>query len=55
MRLLRSSPGADPVYAEAAGTVGRLLAESGRILVYGGGHVGLMGLVADGAWPPVVG
>jgi uncharacterized protein (TIGR00730 family) len=44
-----SSPGADPAFVSAAGTVGRLIAESGRILVYGGGHVGLMGAVADGA------
>jgi uncharacterized protein (TIGR00730 family) len=44
-----SSPGSDPAFVRAAGTVGRLLAESGRTLVYGGGHVGLMGAVADGA------
>jgi len=44
-----SSPGGDPVYSDSARTVGRLLAESGRTLVYGGGHVGLMGTVADAA------
>jgi uncharacterized protein (TIGR00730 family) len=44
-----SSPGSDPAYAAAARAVGRLLAESGRTLVYGGGHVGLMGTVADAA------
>jgi uncharacterized protein (TIGR00730 family) len=44
-----SSPGNDPAYSDAARTVGRLLAESGRTLVYGGGHVGLMGVVADAA------
>lgn len=44
-----ASPGADPAFVPAAATVGRLLAESGRTLVYGGGRVGLMGAVADGA------
>jgi len=44
-----SSPGADPAFASAAGEVGRLLAGSGRTLVYGGGRVGLMGAVADAA------
>ena len=44
-----SSPGSDPAYAAAAREVGRLLAESGRVLVYGGGRVGLMGAVADAA------
>lgn len=44
-----SSPGEDPAYAAAATAVGRLLAASGRALVYGGGHVGLMGTVADAA------
>ena len=42
-----SSRGADGAYVEAARSVGRLLAESGRTLVYGGGRVGLMGAVAD--------
>ena len=44
-----SSPGTDPAHAAAARGVGRLLAASGRTLVYGGGHVGLMGAVADAA------
>ncbi len=44
-----SSAGAEPVYAEAAREVGRLLAERGRRLVYGGGRVGLMGILADAA------
>jgi uncharacterized protein (TIGR00730 family) len=44
-----ASPGADPAFAAAAGEFGRLLAESGRTLVYGGGRVGLMGTVADAA------
>lgn len=36
-------------YAEAARELGRLIAQSGKTLVYGGGRVGLMGIVADGA------
>jgi uncharacterized protein (TIGR00730 family) len=44
-----SSPGLDPAFAASAAEVGRLLAGSGRALVYGGGHVGLMGIVADAA------
>jgi uncharacterized protein (TIGR00730 family) len=44
-----ASPGADPVYAAAASAFGALLARTGRRLVYGGGHVGLMGAVADAA------
>jgi uncharacterized protein (TIGR00730 family) len=42
-----SSAGRRPVYAEAARATGRLLAERGIGLVYGGGNVGLMGEVAD--------
>jgi uncharacterized protein (TIGR00730 family) len=42
-----SSPGNRPVYLEAARSVGRLLAERGVELVYGGAHVGLRGAVAD--------
>jgi uncharacterized protein (TIGR00730 family) len=41
--------GNDPAYAEAARTLGRGLAEAGMTLVYGGGRVGLMGVVADAA------
>jgi uncharacterized protein (TIGR00730 family) len=44
-----SSPGNDPRYLEAARATGRLLAERGLGLVYGGGSVGLMGAVADAA------
>jgi uncharacterized protein (TIGR00730 family) len=44
-----SSPGNDPDYAAAAQELGRTLAERGTTLVYGGGHVGLMGVVADAA------
>lgn len=42
-----SSAGVDPVYAEKAKQVGRFLAEHHVSLVYGGGSVGLMGIVAD--------
>ena len=44
-----SSAGSDPAYADAARLLGRTLAEGGTTLVYGGGHVGLMGIVADAA------
>ncbi|WP_027897622.1 TIGR00730 family Rossman fold protein [Zestomonas thermotolerans] len=44
-----ASPGARPAYREAAEALGRGLAERGITLVYGGGAVGLMGLVADAA------
>ncbi len=44
-----SHPGNDPAYAEAAQNLGRTLAERNTTLVYGGGHVGLMGVVADAA------
>jgi uncharacterized protein (TIGR00730 family) len=36
-------------YLEAARRTGRLLAQSGIELIYGGGRVGLMGLTADAA------
>jgi uncharacterized protein (TIGR00730 family) len=42
-----SSPGVRPAYGQAAQTVGRLLGRRGIELVYGGGHVGLMGILAD--------
>lgn len=44
-----SSPGFDPVYVEAARAVGTAIGASGMALAYGGGHVGLMGAVADAA------
>ncbi|NIH85431.1 TIGR00730 family Rossman fold protein [Amycolatopsis granulosa] len=44
-----SSGGGDPVYADAATGLGKLLAERGIGLVYGGASVGLMGAVAGGA------
>jgi uncharacterized protein (TIGR00730 family) len=42
-----SSTGARPAYADAALRVGQTLARHGLGLVYGGGRVGLMGVVAD--------
>jgi len=42
-----SSFGAKPVYADAAAGLGREIAARGIGLVYGGGSVGLMGVVAD--------
>ncbi len=44
-----SNPGASPAYAEAAARLGRIVAERGMTLVYGGGRVGLMGVVAGAA------
>lgn len=43
-----SKLGENPVYAEAATTLGKTLAKEGLGLVYGGASVGLMGKVADG-------
>ncbi|MEX3613026.1 MAG: TIGR00730 family Rossman fold protein [Burkholderia gladioli] len=42
-----SSPGARGVYAEAARAFGQALAQADLTLVYGGGRVGLMGIIAD--------
>lgn len=42
-----SSPGVDPAYAKAAQDLGAALARRQLGLVYGGGDVGLMGLLAD--------
>jgi hypothetical protein len=44
-----SSTGHDPVHARAAQTLGAQIARRGWLLVYGGGQVGLMGLLADAA------
>ena len=44
-----SSSSVDPSYLSAAWDVGRALAERGIGVVYGGGRVGLMGEVANGA------
>ena len=42
-----SSVGNQPAYREAAEALGALLAGRGIGLVYGGGNVGLMGVIAD--------
>ncbi|MDB4967421.1 MAG: hypothetical protein JWN44_3110 [Myxococcales bacterium] len=42
-----SSQGRSPAYAAAARDLGSLLARRGIGLVYGGGNVGLMGILAD--------
>ncbi|KAA9339022.1 LOG family protein [Adhaeribacter soli] len=39
--------GLDPVYTQAATSLGSLMARQGIGLVYGGGNVGLMGVIAD--------
>jgi TIGR00730 family protein len=44
---LGSSPGRTPIYREAAEQFGTLLAKRGIGLVYGGGEVGLMGVIAN--------
>jgi hypothetical protein len=44
-----SSAGADPAFTHAAAEVGAVLAKRSLGLVYGGGNVGLMGVLADAA------
>lgn len=44
-----SATGANPAHREAAVNLGTLLARRGIGLVYGGGNVGLMGVIADAA------
>jgi uncharacterized protein (TIGR00730 family) len=44
-----SRHGSNPAYSQAAENVGREIARRGWRLVYGGGNVGLMGVVADAA------
>ncbi|MFP4615815.1 MAG: TIGR00730 family Rossman fold protein [Thiohalorhabdus sp.] len=44
-----SGSGNRPAYAEAAAALGARLAEGGIGVVYGGGHTGLMGVLADAA------
>ena len=44
-----SSTGEDPAFADAARQTGSLIARSGHTLVYGGGNIGLMGIIADAA------
>jgi len=42
-----SKTGADPAHEETAKRLGALMAERGIGLVYGGGCIGLMGIIAD--------
>jgi uncharacterized protein (TIGR00730 family) len=42
-----SKPGTEPAYGRAARALGRTLARERITLVYGGGRVGLMGVLAD--------
>jgi hypothetical protein len=42
-----SNSGSRPAYGDAARSLGNLLARRGIRLVYGGGRVGLMGIIAD--------
>ncbi|NPV93050.1 MAG: TIGR00730 family Rossman fold protein [Firmicutes bacterium] len=42
-----SSPRTDPRYRQAAERLGRLLAEEGLTVVYGGARIGLMGAMAE--------
>ena len=42
-----SAPGSDPRFTEAARQMGEAIVERGLELVYGGGRLGLMGIVAD--------
>ena len=44
-----ANSGTDPAHAEAARALGHAIAARGLGLVYGGGKVGLMGIVADAA------
>ena len=44
-----SSSGRNPIYKEQAHLLGKTLAKRGLELIFGGGRVGLMGRVADGA------
>ena len=42
-----SSSGNDPAYSETAIEMGKTIAKHGLDLVYGGGNIGIMGIVAD--------
>jgi len=42
-----SSPGTDPAFTAAARTFGKILADNGVRLIYGGGSVGMMGTLAE--------
>lgn len=42
-----SSTGFQPAYADAARELGKVLTRQSHALVYGGGNIGLMGIIAD--------
>jgi uncharacterized protein (TIGR00730 family) len=42
-----ANPGEDPAFVDAADALGTAIAAGGHELVYGGGRVGLMGVLAD--------
>src|SRR2546429_9702835 len=42
-----SGPGNNPAFMDTARKLGRILAENGVRLVYGGGSIGLMGALAE--------
>ncbi len=42
-----ANPGTKPIYKETAEKLGKVLAENNIRLIYGGGSVGLMGIIAD--------
>ena len=42
-----SASGINPIYTQKAAELGALMAQQGHHLVYGGGHVGMMGTIAD--------
>ena len=44
-----SSSGHDPAYADGAAAAARAIALTGTTLIYGGGRIGLMGVVAEAA------
>ncbi|MDF7671018.1 TIGR00730 family Rossman fold protein [Orbaceae bacterium ESL0721] len=44
-----ASEGNNPAYIEQAKLLGQTLAKQGRCLVYGGGNMGLMGVIANAA------
>lgn len=44
-----SSSGKDPVYMKQAALLGQILADKGIRIIYGGGRVGLMGVLANAA------
>jgi uncharacterized protein (TIGR00730 family) len=42
-----SATGHDPAFSQAAKELGNLIGANGHTLIYGGGNIGLMGIIAD--------